>query len=152
MRTTAELAAALRENFDGQPWHGSALRTLVAAVAPERAHIRPSADVRSAAELLAHTVAWMDIARERLEGRNEKVTPERDFPAVDGVSWNDLVARLDHAFAALLETVSTQDDAFWQRAVAGHKYTAEFMLDGVLHHNSYHAAQIAIVNRMVGAR
>jgi len=74
LRGRVELVAALRENFDGRPWHGSALRTLVAAVAPERAHLRPSPDVRSAAELLAHTIAWMEIVRERLDGHDEKVT------------------------------------------------------------------------------
>jgi uncharacterized damage-inducible protein DinB len=152
MRTTAELVAALRENFDGRPWHGSALRTLVAAVMPERAHLRPSDDVRSAAELLAHAVAWMEIVRERLEGRDEEVRPEVDFPAVDEVSWNDLVGRLDRAFAALLDTVSSKDDAFWQQSVPGHRYTAERMLDGLLHHNSYHGAQIAVISRIVSAR
>ena len=152
MSTTAELAAALRENVDGRPWHGSALRTLVAAVAPERAHLRPADDVHSAAELLAHAVAWMEIVRERLEGNDAKITPERDFPAVEGVSWSDLVVRLDRAFAALLDTVAGKDDDFWQRTVPGRRYTAEFMLRGLLHHNSYHAAQIAIVNRIVRVR
>jgi len=149
MAKSDELAAALQRNFDGKPWHGSSLLHIVANVAPERAFTRPAPEIRSIAELLAHTIAWMEIVTERLRGASPEVPPERDFPDVGGVTWDALVARLHAAFAALLDAVRANDDAAWQRNAPGKPHTMEHMLDGLLHHTTYHAAQIALLNRMV---
>ena len=149
MRTTAEFAAALRTNFDGTAWYGTPLRKIVAAVAPERAFAAPAGGVRNIAELLAHVIAWMEIVDERLRGIDEEVTPERDFPSVDGVTWGALLARLDRAHAALLATVQGRRDEEWGATVGAHPYDDRFMVDGLLHHNTYHGAQIALLNRML---
>jgi uncharacterized damage-inducible protein DinB len=149
MARSAEIAAALRRNVSGRPWHGSALLDIVAKVAPERAFTRPAPEIRSIAELLGHTIAWMEIVTERLRGADPDVPMERDFPDVGGVSWDALVARLHAAFAALLEAVHATGDAAWQRNAPGKPHTMEFMLDGLLHHTTYHAAQIALLNRLL---
>ena len=148
MSKSEELAAALQRNFDGKPWHGSSLLQIVGKVAPEHAFTRPAPEIRSIAELLAHTIAWMEIVTERLRGASPEVPPERDFPSVEGVTWDALVARLHTAFAALLEAVRALDDATWQRNAPGKTHTMESMVDGLLHHTTYHAAQIALMNRM----
>ncbi|HKS25268.1 MAG TPA: DinB family protein [Thermoanaerobaculia bacterium] len=149
MSKSEELAAALQRNFDGQPWHGSSLLRIVGNVAPERAFTRPAPEIRSIAELLAHTIAWVEIVTERLRGASPEVTPERDFPSVDGVPWDTLVARLHTAFAALLDAVrAIGDDAAWQRNAPGKTHTMAHMVDGLLHHTTYHAAQMALLNRM----
>jgi uncharacterized damage-inducible protein DinB len=149
MAKSDEIAAALQRNFNGQPWHGSSLLRIVANVAPERAFTRPAPEIRSIAELLAHVIAWMEIVTERLRGANPEVPAEREFPNVDGVPWDALVARLHTAFAALLDVVRAGDDASWQRNAPGKTHTMEYMLDGLLHHTTYHAAQIALLNRML---
>jgi len=149
MAKSDELAAALQRNFDGKPWHGSALLTIVGNVAPERAFTRPAPEIRAIAELLGHTIAWMEIVTERLRGENPDVPPERDFPDVEGVEWDALVERLHGAFAALLDAVRALDDAAWQRNAPGKTHTMEHMVDGLLHHTTYHAAQIALMNRML---
>lgn len=148
MSKSAELAAALQRNFDGQPWHGNSLLRIVGNIAPERAFTRPAPEIRSIAELLGHTIAWMEIVTERLRGNDPEVPPERDFPSVDGVSWDTLVARLHTAFAALLDAVRALDDSAWQRNPAGKTHTMEYMVDGLLHHTTYHAAQMALMSRM----
>lgn len=146
--TTAGLLAVMRAHFDGQPWYGSAVRKIVSGVAAERAFTRPAPEVRSVAELLAHLIAWIDIVEERLRGVDASVTPERDFPSVDGVAWDALCARLDEAHARLLATVATKTDADWSLTVRGKSHTYAAELQGLLHHNTYHAAQIAIVDRI----
>ena len=146
---TESLVASLRAHFDGQPWHGSSLRDIVASVDPSRAYVRPSPEVRSIAELLAHTIAWIEIIDERLNNSSEvKVTPERDFPSVQGVSWDSLCARLDRAHEKLLKTVAGRDDDAWKLTVPGKSRTFAVDILGLMHHNTYHSAQIAILNRI----
>ena len=84
----------------------------------------------------------------RLRGANPDIPPERDFPDVEGVTWEVLTARLHSAFDSLLAAVRAHDDAAWQRNAPGKEHTMEIMLDGLLHHMTYHAAQIALLNRM----
>ncbi|HEY6137327.1 MAG TPA: DinB family protein [Thermoanaerobaculia bacterium] len=92
----------------------------------------------------------MEIVTERLRGANPEVPPERDFPSVDGVPWDALVARLHTAFAALVEAVRAMgDDAAWQRNAPGKTHTMAYMVDGLLHHTTDHAAQIALLSRMM---
>ena len=57
MATIADTLTALRTNFNGQPWHGSAFRTLLDGIDDERAQAQPIANARSIAGLLAHVVA-----------------------------------------------------------------------------------------------
>ena len=146
---TESLVASLRAHFDGQPWHGSSLRDIVRAVDPSRAYTRPSADVRSVAELLAHMTAWIEIVDERMNSDREvKVTPARDFPSVDGVSWESLSARLDRAHEKLVKTVGARKDEDWKGIVPGKSHTFAVDVLGLMHHNTYHSAQIAILNRI----
>ena len=147
MTSAEKLADDIARNFDGKPWHGSSLRRIVENVDATRAFARPTAEIRSVAELLAHLVAWVEIVTERLDGKNPEITPERDFPSVDGVPWPELVDRMNTAFAKLIETVGAKDDAFWDRNATGKTHTMRYMVEGLLHHVTYHAAQIALQNR-----
>ena len=145
--TVAEALAALRSNFDGRPWHGSPLRTLVSGIDEQQAHAHPMAKARSIAELLAHTVAWIEIVARRVSGEVFEVAHELDFPDVRNVAWSDLVARLDRAHAHLLEAVAALDDTALRAPAAGQEYSVQTMLHGLMHHNTYHAAQIAILKK-----
>src|SRR4029078_2612038 len=80
MATVANTLAAMRTNYNGQPWHGNAFRTLLDGVDDKRAQARPIANAKSIADLLAHSIAWMEIVDRRLHGENVKITPELDFP------------------------------------------------------------------------
>ncbi|HEX9162904.1 MAG TPA: DinB family protein [Thermoanaerobaculia bacterium] len=142
-----QIAAELRDNFDGTPWHGLPLRRLVSDVNPEKAHAHPVPDGHSIAELLAHTIAWIEIVERRLLGENFEVTPEIDFPSVDGVAWATLLARLDAAHDRLIHMVEQMPDEKLRENVAGKKYTAKWMLRGLAHHNTYHGAQIAMLKK-----
>lgn len=147
MATVANTLTALRTNFDGTPWHGNAFRILVDGVDDAQAHARPIAKAKSIAELLAHAVAWTEIVERRARGEVFEITPEIDFPDVANVRWRDLLSRADRAHASLLETVGRLSDDDLARQVAGKPYTLQFMLSGLMHHNTYHAAQIAILKK-----
>ncbi|MBV8516143.1 MAG: DinB family protein [Acidobacteria bacterium] len=145
--TVERMLAALQENFDGQPWHGSPLRRLLDGIDDARAHAHPLPAARSIAELLAHLSAWIEIADRRMHGEEFEITPELDFPDATNARFADLVSQLEWRHASLLRTVRELGDDGLLRMVRGKPYSIQWMLHGVMHHNTYHAAQIALLRK-----
>jgi uncharacterized damage-inducible protein DinB len=140
----------LKSTFDGTgTWHGTPLRRMIARVDDARGDAHPIAGARSIKELLAHATSWIEIVDRRIGGEAYDPPLEVDFPAVDGISMAALLARLDAAHARLLDRVSTLRDEDFDATVPGKRYTIDFMLRGLVHHTTYHAAQIAMLMKMV---
>jgi uncharacterized damage-inducible protein DinB len=135
----------VREQFDGQPWHGNSLRATLAGVGEELAFAHPILNARSIAELLAHMTAWIGIVERRLRGEEVAITPELDFPSVEGRAWGELVQEFEAAYQRLLATVAKTQE--WSAKVKGKRYSSEYMLRGLLHHGTYHGAQIAMLKK-----
>ena len=147
MRLADRILVQLTSTFDGNAWHGTPLRKMIDGIDEARAHAHPIANARSIAELTAHITAWIEIAERRARGEQFEVTPEMDFPDVQRVAWNDVVERLDRAHDTLVETVRGMSDAEIDANLPGKNYTNEYLLLGVSHHNTYHAAQIAMLKK-----
>ena len=147
MRRVEQMLLQLNSAWDGEPWYGTPLRIMLQGIDATTASRRPLAEGHTIAELTAHATTWMEVVRERLAGQKPEVPPERDFPPVDGLAWPELLARLDRAHSALVDTVARMDDADFEKVVAGKDYTAAFMLDGLIQHNIYHAGQIALLKK-----
>jgi uncharacterized damage-inducible protein DinB len=147
MRLAKKLVGQLISIYEGEAWHGTPLRRMLDDVDDARANARPIASARTIAELTAHVAAWMEIVERRLRGEEFDVTAEMDFPSVEGVTVGDAIARLDRAQAKLLETVRAMSDDELEANVAGKNYSNEFMLQGLAHHNTYHAAQMAMLKK-----
>ena len=136
------LLAEAKDAYDGTPWYGSPLLKIVRDVDEARLREKPKI-----AELLAHLTAWIEIANRRVDGEQFEVTPVMDFPPVAGVAWNDQLARLDRAHRAFLDRIAALSDADLDRMVAGKQQTIEYLLRGVVQHNIYHEAQIALLKK-----
>ena len=108
----------------------------------------PSPRARSIAELLAHATAWIEIVERRIRGEDFNVTSAMDFPDTTNVAWPDLLARIDATQARLVQTVSGLVEPDLARTVsAGRPHSVRVMLSGLMHHNTYHAAQIALLSK-----
>ena len=149
MRLADRFLTHYQSTYDGNAWHGLPLRTILAGIDDTKAHARPLAAAHSIAQLAAHLGAWIEIVERRARGEEVDVTPELDFPTVDGVAFSEIVARIERAHASFVDTVKTIDDAGFAAIVPGKKYTHEFMLFGVVNHNAYHSAQIALLKKAI---
>jgi hypothetical protein len=144
--TKAEaMVERLKRNFHGPAWHGTALREMVDGVSPSQAAARPIDNARTIAELLGHITAWIEIVERRLRRERVVITPELDFPDVSKVTWASQLERLDAAFERLTGTVMTIEN--FAEEVIETTYSMNFMLDGLMHHNTYHAAQMAMLKK-----
>jgi uncharacterized damage-inducible protein DinB len=139
----------LRATYDGDAWHGTPLRRMFDGVGDARANEHPIAGAHSIKELLAHIVSWNEIVERRTGGEAYEPPADVDFPSVDGVAMDSLLARLDTAYDRLLARVATFRDEDLDAIVPGKPYTLDFMLHGLIHHNTYHSAQVAMLKKLV---
>ena len=149
MMLAERLLRDLQSTFDGDAWHGTPLRRMLDGIDDERANKRPVANTKTIAELLAHVVSWTEIVERRARFEQFDVSTADDFPDVDGTKFEDWITRLERAQAKLVDTVSKLSDADFDKIVPGRKHTLDFTLRGLIHHSTYHAAQIAMLKKLV---
>jgi len=155
MKTLAKRAVVeLASTFNGTAWHGTPLRQLLAGIddTVTDTHAHPPGVTLSIAELTAHIAAWNEIVARRIGGETFEVPHEMDFPPVDGVPFADLVARLERAHEQVVSAVRTLEDDAFDQIVPGKKHTVWTEVMGLVHHNVYHSAQIALIKKMGRSR
>jgi uncharacterized damage-inducible protein DinB len=147
MSEIKETVEELKNIHDGDAWHGPALMKLLSGVTAEQANAKPIAGAHSIWELVQHIMAWENVLRLRLEGRDVSTPPEGDFPPVGGTgqqAWAETLSRLNESHALLIGKVAALEDSALEEKVAN-KYTIRFLIDGTDRHHVYHAGQIAVL-------
>jgi hypothetical protein len=139
---------------DGVAWHGPSLMKLLDGVTAEMAARKPIGHFHSIWELVLHIAQWDEICSRRLRGENISTTtgdPE-DWPEVQTVSeqaWSAALERLKRSQAALLEAIGILAPEQLLETVPGWGWSKYLMIHGTLHHDLYHAGQIALVRKVV---
>jgi len=145
----------LRRAQEGGAWHGPALREVLEGVGPTAAAARPLASAHSIWEIVLHIAGWEDAVRRRLEGAEVQLSGDEDWPPMGETSperWRALLEALARGNRRLRETIAgfperrldevrTRDGGTWYQ-----------MLHGVVHHDLYHAGQIAFLKKALAAR
>jgi uncharacterized damage-inducible protein DinB len=151
MTEMSRIEDQLRRAFEGDAWHGPAVKEILSEVSAQKAAIRPIRGLHSIWEIVLHLSAWMQVVRRRLEGETiADLPPEEDWPAVRDTgkqAWNKCLEDLESSYAALRQKISQMEDARLEEAVAGKGYTTYVMLQGVIQHNLYHAGQLALLKK-----
>jgi uncharacterized damage-inducible protein DinB len=147
----------LQREHEGDPWHGSPLRTLLAGISPEVAAARPIRTVHSVWEIVLHMTAWKNEVRRRLAGAPAG-TPEEgdwpDVPAPTAEAWKTALSRLEQAHADLVAAVAKVPESKLLEPTndprdreTGSGVSHYVLLHGIVQHDVYHAGQIALVRK-----
>jgi hypothetical protein len=97
-----------------------------------------------------HIGVWMSAARRRLAGDPAKLTPEQDWPPIDGGSpaaWEQTLAALEQEHNLLRSAICSFPESLLENQTPGKNYSQAFLLHGVIQHNLYHAGQIALLKK-----
>jgi uncharacterized damage-inducible protein DinB len=140
----------LQRAYAGKAWHGPSLEELLTGVTTERALAKPIAGGHSIWELTMHIGVWMSAARRRLAGDPAKLTPQEDWPLVDGGSpdaWRQTLDALQNEHNQLRAAICSLPESSLLNVAPGKNHSVEFMLHGVIQHNLYHAGQIALLKK-----
>jgi hypothetical protein len=155
------IADQLSRAVNGPAWHGSSLLEVLRDVNAADAAARPLPSAHSIWELVAHTTAWLEIARKRLDGTAPlDITAAMDWPPLSDAArnpadesaarqWQADLSRLRHAADDLQSAINTQDDRRLAEDLPGTNdtWSAYHTLHGVLQHTLYHTGQIAILKK-----
>ena len=148
---TKRIASQLRRSYEGNAWHGPALRELLEGVTAEHAAAKPVTSAHSIWELVHHIEAWEQQALTTLQGQPyDSMTGDADWPPVretTGEAWVTAQERLQSTTAKLVEAIRLMDEAKLDELVAGKEFSYYVLLHGVVHHNLYHAGQIALLKK-----
>jgi uncharacterized damage-inducible protein DinB len=140
----------LQRAYSGEAWHGPSLKELLTGVTAEQALARPLPEAHSVWELTMHIGVWMSAARRRLAGDPAKLTPQEDWPMIDGGSpaaWQQTLDALEQEHKQLRAAVSSLPKSSLPNQAPGKDHSLAFMLHGVIQHNLYHAGQIALLKK-----
>jgi uncharacterized damage-inducible protein DinB len=144
----------LRQAFEGNAWHGPAVRELLADVTAARAMARPLPSAHSIWEIVLHMATWEGVVRRRLQGETiADLPPQQDWPAIQDTSeaaWRKTVQDLEQAHHALREEIARVDEEGLAETVPGKEHSVYTMLHGIIQHDVYHAGQVALLKKASG--
>jgi uncharacterized damage-inducible protein DinB len=154
-RELDRLEDQLRLSFEGAAWHGPAVVEALAGVSSEQAAAHPIDGAHSIWELALHLAGTYRLVLRRLRGDGAELTPQEDWPPVPpptSKDWQDTVEMLHRLNQDLRSAVRTfSAERLDTPLVAAAPYTAYTQFIGITQHDLYHAGQIALLKRALGA-
>jgi uncharacterized damage-inducible protein DinB len=152
---------ALRQDlhhvYEGDPWHGSSITSVLEGIDAEAASSRPIPGAHNIWELVLHMAVWTREVASRVRGADAKNPPE-DWPLPRSGggedAWKSAKTDLAVAQKELEDAVGglkPDDLVRWvgdQRDSAlGGGLTVGTSIRGLLQHHTYHQGQIALLKR-----
>ncbi|HEV8486831.1 MAG TPA: DinB family protein [Blastocatellia bacterium] len=150
MNEIANIVDEATKAYEGNAWHGPALKELLSDVSAAQAAAKPLPAAHSIWEIVLHIAGWQGVASQRLKGESVAEPMFGDWPAVTDKSpesWEKALTRLGSAQDELITQISRLSESALQETAAGTDYSVYFMLHGVIQHTLYHAGQIALLKR-----
>ena len=148
-----KIIALLQDAYNGDPWFGRSVKSLIADVKEENVFEKPN-DQHSILEMLWHMILWREFIINSF-GEDQK-PPEyfeendwRNLDHTDTTLWEKGLRQLDETQTQLIETLLLQQDSILETTVPGRNYIFKKMLYGIIAHDIYHVAQITYVNKML---
>jgi len=151
---------ALRQDlhnvYDGDPWHGSSIITVLAGVGAETAALRSIPHGHSIWELVLHMTSWTREVASRVRGSPPKAPEDWPVPNVGGgeTAWRTAQEGLGAAQKELeraVETLNPNDLLRWigdeREPALDTGQTVGTLIRGLLQHHAYHEGQIALLKR-----
>lgn len=152
---------ALREDlhrvYDGDPWHGSSITTVLKGIDADAAALRNIPRGHTIWEIVLHMTAWTREVASRVRGAAPK-SPPRDWPTPKpgggDAAWRSALEDLAAAqkdMESAVDSLKPADLLRWigdQRDPSlGAGVTVGTLIRGLLQHHTYHEGQISLLKR-----
>lgn len=142
----------LKESVIDGGWHGPSLMNVVKDIDVRVALAKPLENRHSIWEIVQHVVYWIDRVDGVLNGRDHPpIGDPEDWKSVDGESstWDSMEEEILGAYERLRNTLQQSKEERLSEKLPDADFTYFWMLFGLVHHNLYHAGQIAILKKKV---
>lgn len=150
MSQIEQIIEELKNNHDGNAWHGASLADALREISWEQAAAHPLSQSHSIWEIAAHIEGWEDVFRRRLERQGIKEPEAGDFPVASVPSetaWAEMLKKLENTHRHLLSVVENLTDSILETKIEGRDYSYRFLLCETVNHKIYHSGQIALLKK-----
>jgi uncharacterized damage-inducible protein DinB len=152
----SRMADQLRRAFEGNAWHGPAMKEILDGVTSSQAASRPVASVHTIWELLLHIEAWEHVAIGAISGiaMPKPMPDEQNFPKVNAADESAFAAAKTILFETnekLAAAIEKFDPARLEDTVPGRSYDFYHLFHGMTQHALYHAGQVALLKKAIPA-
>ena len=146
----------LRNVYDGDPWHGSPITSVLKGIDAETAALRSVPSGHTIWELVLHMTSWTREVASRVRGTPPRSPVDWPLPKSNGgdAAWRaaqDDLAAAHRDLERAVDTLQPDDLLQWisdQRdPTPGAGQTMGTLIRGLLQHHTYHEGQIAILKR-----
>lgn len=149
------LVEQLERSLEGEAWHGPSVLEVLEGVSANQAAAHPVAGAHSIWELVQHLCSDYDLVLRRIGGDGRQLTESEGWPAIPEPSaenWSESVSKLRQLNAELRRAIeSFPQERLDEPLVPEVPYTAHTQFIGVTQHCLYHAGQIALLKKALGA-
>lgn len=151
MTELGRIADLVKRAYDGPAWSGPSLVEVLQEISSTEAAARPLEGAHSIWEIVAHIAAWEEVVTRRLRGEAKReYSQDEDWPPVRDTSeagWSALLMRLKTTNLELRQAILAFEQSRLSGVVPGADYSFYVMMHGAVHHDLYHAGQIAVLKR-----
>ena len=147
-----QIISLLTDTYAGDPWFGRPVQQLLSEVDEKTAYEKPNGQ-HSIVELIWHMITWREFTIDRLQSspRPMDYFEKNDWRKLnhsDKKLWQQGLDRLNDTQEELLSILKEKDDTILDHTVSERKYNFRKLLHGIIHHDIYHAGQIAYIRKM----
>jgi len=148
MSEIARIVEQLEQAHEGGAWHGPSVAEALEGVSATGAAGRPIGAAHSIGEIVQHVRVTDELVRRRLTG--EATSDESDWPRLTDTGdagWRAAVGQLKATQRALRDAVAELPEERLHENMPGKSHSYWYELLGILHHDLYHAGQIALLKK-----
>lgn len=156
MSEVQRISRLLKHGYDDTPWYGTAFCKLLADVTPEQAAAKPFPGAHSIWQEVLHAIAWRKFGLRLLKGESaSKLSDEENWPeprGSDAAAWKQTLDELARTQSDLQAALAELTDERLQEKAPDQPFSLYVLLHGIIHHDAYHAGQIALLRNLSAVR
>jgi uncharacterized damage-inducible protein DinB len=143
----------VKNSWDGRMWHGTNLQEAIKGIDADKAFRKPAAGGHNIYELVMHLYCWRNFVNQHLAGNADYkviINSTEDWLIEyekSEASWNAALQLLEKSQQELVDGLLKLNDAQLPEPMHGRKFTWYDLIHGLVHHDIYHSAQIAILKK-----
>jgi uncharacterized damage-inducible protein DinB len=144
------LKKKIEEVYDGDPWYAEPVKSILEKVDPEIIFKKENKNAHSIAEIVAHMIGWREFTLSRMINDDFKLEQEEsfDWERIDKnekTVWQSLQNALEKNQQEILKVLGQKNDDFLESPVNERTYKMEYLIEGIIQHDIYHAGQVSLL-------
>lgn len=144
-----DLIKQLKDLLHGPLWLDEHFDKKLNSISEQEAFINPQPGIHSVAELLSHLNGWLRACMDRMTGtenglKDNSADDWKNNERLKAIGWEALKAEFYSLHNELIRLIESSDASFFEKIYPGSAFTHKDILNGLIHHNSYHLGQMGL--------